>query len=96
VKRNDPPRLAASTSFTEVEIRALDVHFATLLKGGDVRAHLRSEPLRSVMRKVGVMQRTVERQRAKRSLDRRVDSTPPPPPPAPPIEEHTSLSSDGE
>lgn len=60
------PRLSASQSFTPEEVSALDELFRGLLIGKDVRMMARSAPMISVMRKVQVMQRSIERLKGER------------------------------
>lgn len=58
-------RIAASQSFSEEEIEALDQLLKLILRGGDTYATVRSEAMISVMRKVLVMKTAIARQKRK-------------------------------
>jgi hypothetical protein len=60
-------RLAASTSFTEPEVLALDELFRALRRGSDVRQMLRAPAMSGVQRKVQTMLGTLDRQRERRN-----------------------------
>lgn len=68
MRKQSPPRIAASQSFTEAEVRWLDELFSTLLRGGDARVLVRSksDARAGVIRKVGSMRRTIDTQKRKR------------------------------
>lgn len=68
-------RLAASTSFSEAEIHALDELLSKLRRGADVRQILRSPAIANVMKKVETMKQTLERQRERREAKGRVAIT---------------------
>lgn len=61
-------RLAASASFTEREVLALDQLFAVLRRGGDPRVLVRSAALSGIPRKLAVMRSALQRQHARREL----------------------------
>jgi len=63
------PRLAASQSFTAAEIEWMDQLFRTILRGGDVAviARARPEVRANLTKKIQIMKRTLERQRARRA-----------------------------
>lgn len=66
-----PKRVAASTSFNEAEVEALEQLFRKLRTGSDVGIILRSAPMANIMKKVGVMRTSIENAKAERSgLDR--------------------------
>lgn len=60
-------RLAASTSFSEKEIAALEELIAKLLRGADLRTVARSAEVASIARKVISMKATLRRQRERRA-----------------------------
>lgn len=68
MKKQSPPRVAASQSFTEAEVLWLDQLLTTMLRGGDTKVLIRSktDARASVVRKVGGMRRTIETQKRKR------------------------------
>lgn len=59
-------RVAASCSFSESELLALDTVLTTLLRGGDTRK-MASKDIRSLAKKVPAMKAAVERQKQRRA-----------------------------
>lgn len=64
--KSQVPKLAASTSFNEQEIVALDQILTTLMRGGDTRK-LTAAPIQALARKIPAMKASIERQKAKRA-----------------------------
>lgn len=62
--RGVAPRITASQSFNEDEIKVLDGIFSTLLRGGDPKILMRSPAAKNVMRKVQTMKASIERQKS--------------------------------
>lgn len=58
-------RLAASCSFSEEELGALDTILTTLLRGGDTRK-MRARDVQVLAKKVPAMKATIERQKQRR------------------------------
>jgi hypothetical protein len=58
-------RIAASTSFTEEEILALDTILTTMLRGGDTRT-LAAAPIQQLSKKMPSMKAAVARQKERR------------------------------
>jgi len=60
-------RIAASTSFTEKEVLALEEITNKLLRGADLRGMARSPEVASIMRKTISMKQAVARQKGRRA-----------------------------
>lgn len=75
-EKKPPPRIAASQSFTEDEVKWLEQVMRIMLRGGDPKALLRHrETFASLARKVQAMRRRVESVKAQRAaLDRPSDT----------------------
>ena len=68
--RRRPIQVAASASFSDEQVFALDVVLTTLLRGGDVRAMRKSKALLEVHGKLPVMKAAIERQRERREAQK--------------------------
>jgi hypothetical protein len=67
MSKTPPPRVAASQSFTEPEVAALDLIIKTILRdGGDLRVLRKSAAVINLARKVGSMRASIARQKLKR------------------------------
>ena len=62
-------RIAASCSFSESELAALDTILTTLLRGGDTRK-MRAADVQALAKKVPAMKATLERQKQRREAIR--------------------------
>ncbi len=61
------PRLGASQSFSEDEIKTLDTIVSTILRGGDARSLQKTPGLANLARKAQSMKATVEKAKALRA-----------------------------